>query len=94
MLARVAPSPVVELNRAVAVAEASGPEAGLAIVDAIAASDDGPLDGLHLFHATRAELLRRVGRTADARAALGQARALARTAAERELLTRRLRDIG
>ncbi len=94
VLAQVAPSPVVELNRAVAVAEASGPEAALAIVDAIAGSDDRPLDGLHLFHATRAEMLRRVGRTAEARAALGQARALARTAAERALLTRRLRDIG
>jgi RNA polymerase sigma-70 factor (ECF subfamily) len=93
VLARVAPSPVVELNRAVAVAEASGPEAGLAIVDAIAGPDDSPLDGLHLFHATRAELLRRMGRTVEARAALERAQSLARTDAERALLTRRLTDI-
>ena len=92
VLARVAPSPVVELNRAVAVAEARGPEAALAVLDAIA--DDGPLDGMHLFHATRAEMLRRVGRTAEARVALERARGLARTAAEQTLLARRLDDIG
>ena len=92
VLARVAPSPVVELNRAVAVAEARGPKAALAVLDAIA--DDGPLDGMHLFHATRAEMLRRVGRTAEARVALERARGLARTAAEQTLLARRLDDIG
>ena len=70
------PGPVVALNRAVAVAEVEGPEAALAIVDRLA------LDDHHLFHAIRADLLRRVGRTDDA--ALAYAAAIARTANERE----------
>ena len=61
-LAAIDPSPIVALNRAIAVAERDGPEAGVTAVDALAES----LDGYHAFHATRAELLRRLGRTADA----------------------------
>jgi RNA polymerase sigma-70 factor (ECF subfamily) len=87
-LALVAPAPVVELNRAVAVAEAQGPAAGLAIVDALVAAGD--LDGLHLLHATRGELLRRLDRVGEARLELEQAVALARTTAERQLLSERL----
>jgi RNA polymerase sigma-70 factor (ECF subfamily) len=88
VLAQVAPSPVVTLNRAVAVAEACGPEAAMAILDELAAA--GVLDEQHLFHATRGELLRRLGRTDDARSAFERAHALARTTAERSLLVRRL----
>jgi RNA polymerase sigma-70 factor (ECF subfamily) len=88
VLTRVAPSPVVSLNRAVAVAEACGPEAAMAILDELSAA--GVLDEQHLFHAARGEMLRRVGRTTDARAAFERARALARTTAERALLDRRL----
>lgn len=86
VLDRVAPSPVVTLNRAVAVAEACGPEAAMAVLDELG----GVLDEQHLFHATRGELLRRLGRTTEARAALERARTLARTTAERALLARRL----
>jgi RNA polymerase sigma-70 factor (ECF subfamily) len=86
-LARVTDSPVVELSRAVAVAEAQGPEAGLAIVDRLA------LDDYHYLHATRAELLRRLGRTTEARAALGRALALVHDDAERRLLERRLAEL-
>ena len=85
-LARLTGSPVVELNRAVAVAEADGPEAGLAIVDGL------ELDGYRYLHATRGELLRRLGRTAEARAAYERALALARDDAERRLLERRVSE--
>jgi RNA polymerase sigma-70 factor (ECF subfamily) len=85
LLRRVAPGPVVELNRAVAVAMASGPEAGLALLDTI----DG-LDGYHLLHATRAELLSRAGRGAEeAAVSLRRALELAPTEAERRLLSDR-----
>src|SRR5438093_954226 len=67
VLERVQPSPVVSLNRAVAIAMVDGPDPALALVDALAASGD--LDGYHLFHATRADLLRRLGRTTDAASA-------------------------
>ena len=82
-LLALAPSPVVALNRAVAVAEVEGPEAALALVDGL------DLDGYHLFHAIRADLLRRLGR--DAEAALAYEAAIARTgnAAERAFLERR-----
>jgi RNA polymerase sigma-70 factor, ECF subfamily len=83
-LARVTGSPVVELNRAVAVAEAEGPEAGLRIVDGL------DLDGYHYLHATRGELLRRLGRDREARTALARALELARDEPERRLLERRL----
>lgn len=87
-LGRLAPSPVVELNRAVAVAMADGLAAGLALVDELAAS--GRLDGYHLLPATRADLLRRAGRTAEARAAYEQALRLAASDADRRYLTGRL----
>jgi RNA polymerase sigma-70 factor, ECF subfamily len=91
VLARRAPSPVVELNRAVAVAFAEGPAAGLAVIDAVA--DDPRLARTHRLPATRADLLRRLGRTDEAaehyRAALG----LVRTAAEQSFLERRLAEV-
>ena len=88
-LGRLAPSPVVELNRAVAVAMAEGVPAGLALVDDLAAS--GRLDGYHLLPATRADLLRRDGRLAEAREAYEQALELAPTEAERRYLSDRLK---
>jgi RNA polymerase sigma-70 factor, ECF subfamily len=83
-LSRLTDSPVVELNRAVAVAEASGPEAGLAIVDGL------PLDDYRYLHATRGELLRRLGRTGEAATAYRRALDLTDDPAERRLLERRL----
>jgi len=90
-LTRLAPSPVVDLNRAVAVAMADGIPAGLALVDEIAAS--GRLDRYHLLPATRADLLRRDGRGSEAKAAYEQALRLAPTEAERRYLTGRLREL-
>ena len=90
-LARLAPSPVVDLNHAVAVAMADGIRAGLALVDEITAS--GRLDRYHLLPATRADLLRRDGRAAEARAAYEQALQLAPTEAERRYLSSRLREL-
>jgi RNA polymerase sigma-70 factor (ECF subfamily) len=90
-LSRLAPSPVVELNRAVAVAMADGIPAGLALVDELTAS--GRLDGYHLLPATRADLLRRDGRAAEAKAAYEEALKLAQTEAERRYLTSRLREL-
>jgi RNA polymerase sigma-70 factor (ECF subfamily) len=87
-LARLTDSPVVELNRAVAVAEAEGPAAGLRIVDRLA------LDDFRYLHATRAELLRRLGRIDEARAAYGRALELVHDDAERRLLERRLADLA
>jgi RNA polymerase sigma factor (sigma-70 family) len=83
-LARLTASPVVELNRAIAVAETEGPDAGLEIIDQI------PLDNLHYLHAARGELLRRAGRIAEARAAYQRALALVHDDAESRLLQRRL----
>jgi RNA polymerase sigma-70 factor, ECF subfamily len=91
-LRRMSPSPVVELNRAVAIAMAHGPEQGLALVEELAAG--GALDGYHLFHATRADLLRRLGRNAEAAAAYRQALELTGNPAERSFLTRRLAEVG
>ncbi|HEX3712662.1 MAG TPA: sigma-70 family RNA polymerase sigma factor [Trebonia sp.] len=79
----LSPTPVIALNRAIALAEADGPAAALASVDALA------LDGYHLYHATRADLLRRLGRDAAAAAAYDQAIALAENKAERAFLTAR-----
>lgn len=90
-LGRLAPSPVVELNRAVAVAMAAGPAAGLALVDAVSAS--GLPEGYHLLPATRADLLRRLGRTAEAVDAYRQALDLAPTGTERRYLRRRLAEV-
>jgi RNA polymerase sigma-70 factor (ECF subfamily) len=82
-LMAIAPSPVVALNRAVAVAEVDGPAAALALVDAL------DLGGFHLFHAIRADLLRRLGRRAEAASAYEAAIELAENAAERAFLQRR-----
>ena len=86
-LARLTDSPVVELSRAVAVAEAHGPEAGLDIVDRLDLGD------YRYLHATRGDLLRRLGRTAESRAAYERALALAGSGAERRLLERRLTEL-
>jgi RNA polymerase sigma-70 factor (ECF subfamily) len=91
-LARMVPSPVVELNRAVAIGMADGPEAGLALVDALARTD--ALRDYHLLPATRADLLRRAGRTAEAVAAYRDALERAGTDAERRYLERRLAEIS
>ncbi len=91
VLAVVAPGPVVELNRAVAVALADGPAEGLVLVEGLGA--DGALADYHLFHATRADLLRRVGRRADAAAAYERALALTTNDAERAFLARRLGEV-
>jgi RNA polymerase sigma-70 factor (ECF subfamily) len=85
------PSPVVELNRAVAVAMADGPEAGLALLVAIEAT--GSLDGYYLLAATRADFLRRLGRPLDAADAYRQALELVTTEAERRFLQARLNEM-
>jgi RNA polymerase sigma-70 factor (ECF subfamily) len=87
-LARVAPSPVVELNRAIALAEARGPEAGLNLLDRL------ELEDLHYLHAARGELLRRLARLEEAREAYGRALALVSRDAERRLLERRLAELS
>jgi len=84
-------SPVVALNRAVAVAMRDGPAAGLTLVDAILAR--GELGDYHLAHASRADLCRRLGRTADARGAYERALALTTQASERRFLARRLAEL-
>ena len=87
-LSRLTGSPVVELNRAVAVAETDGPEAALAIVDRL------ELDDYRYLHSTRGELLRRLGREDDARDAYRRALELVHDDAERRLLERRLAELG
>jgi RNA polymerase sigma-70 factor, ECF subfamily len=87
-LSRLTDSPVVDLNRAVAVAEAQGPQAGLDIVDRLG------LEDYRYLHSTRAELLRRLGRTAEAGEAYRRALALVHDDAERRLLERRLAELG
>jgi RNA polymerase sigma-70 factor (ECF subfamily) len=87
-LLRMVPSPVVELNRAVAVGMAEGPDAGLRLVDALDRS--GALTGYHLLPATRADLLRRLGRATEAADAYRAALALSATEAEQRYLSRRL----
>jgi RNA polymerase sigma-70 factor (ECF subfamily) len=91
LLGDVARSPVVELNRAVAVAMADGPAAGLAIVDRIAAT--GQLDDYPYLHSTRADLLRRLERAADARVSYRRALELTANAPERAFLERRLTEL-
>jgi RNA polymerase sigma-70 factor (ECF subfamily) len=86
------PSPVVALNRAVAVAMRDGPAAGLALVDALLAT--GALDGYHLAHAARADLCRRLGRTAEARDAYRRVLGMVKQAPERRLVERRLAELG
>jgi RNA polymerase sigma-70 factor (ECF subfamily) len=87
-LLRVAPGPVVALNRAVAIAEVEGPAAGLTLVDAL------DLDGYHLYHAVRADLLRRLGRDEDAARAYDAAIARCGNEIERAFLTTRRRALG
>lgn len=88
-LVELVPSPVVELNRAVAIAMADGPERGLALVERLADA----LDGYHLFHSARGDLLRRLGRRADAVEAYRRALELVRSPAERSFLERRVREL-
>ena len=92
LLLGLTPTPVVELNRAVAIAMARGPEDGLALVDQLGPSD--LLQGYYLLHATRADLLRRLERPAEAAAAYRQALALVGSDAERRFLTRRLAEVS
>jgi RNA polymerase sigma-70 factor (ECF subfamily) len=87
-LLALAPTPVVALNRAVALAEVAGPRAALEVVDAL------DLDAYHLFHATRADLLTRLGRAEEAADALEKAVGLTANEAERQLLRRRLAALG
>ena len=87
-LAQRTGSPVVGLNRAVAIAELDGPGAALALLDSLA------LDGYRYYHSTRAELLRRAGRTGDARVAYARALELAETGPERQFLARRLEELA
>ncbi|MFF0304253.1 RNA polymerase sigma factor [Streptomyces sp. NPDC004562] len=89
-LMAVAPSPVVALNRAVAVAETEGPALALALVDSL----EPDLDGYRVLHAVRADLLRRLGRTAEAALAYERAVELSESPAERAHLTRRRREIA
>ncbi len=92
VLVRADPSPVVELNRAVAVAMRDGPLAGLALIDAILARGD--LRDYHLAHSARADLCRRLGRTAEARASYERALGLTRQEPERRFLERRLSELA
>ncbi len=87
-LVRLTRSAVVELNRAIAVAEADGPEAGLALVERL------DLDGYQYFHSTRADLLRRLGRADEARREYERALELADSEPERRFLRRRLAEVG
>ena len=91
VLERVQPSPIVSLNRAVAVAMVEGPQPALAIVDSLAASGD--LNGYHLLHAARADLLRRAGAPAEAAESYARALALVTNGSERRFLERRLREV-
>ena len=91
VLLRANPSPVIELNRAAAVAMRDGPEHGLTLIDAILAR--GKLEEYHLAHAARADLLRRLGRKPEARSAYERALALAVEEPERRLIERRLKEL-
>jgi RNA polymerase sigma-70 factor (ECF subfamily) len=92
LLARAEPSPVVELNRAVAVAMRDGPEAGLALIDGLLAR--GALADYRLAHSARADLCRRLGRTAEARTSYERALSLTRQEPERRFLANRLRQLA
>jgi RNA polymerase sigma-70 factor, ECF subfamily len=90
-LVRIQPSPVVELNRAVAIAMRDGPEAGLAHIDAVL--EHGELANYYLAHSARADMYRRLGRTAEARASYEKALALTQQEPERQFLARRLEEL-
>jgi RNA polymerase sigma-70 factor (ECF subfamily) len=92
LLTQADPSPVVKLNRAVALAMRDGPSAGLTVVEAILVRGD--LEEYHLAHSARADLCRRLGRTAEARASYKRALELARQEPERRFLQRRLRELN
>jgi RNA polymerase sigma-70 factor (ECF subfamily) len=91
LLARAAPSPVIELNRAVAIAMRDGPAAGLEHIDAILAR--GELGNYHLIHSARAELCRRLGKADEARVSYERALALTRQAPERRFIEGRLQQL-
>ena len=91
VLARAEPSPVIKLNRAVAIAMRDGPEAGLALIDAIFSR--GELTDYHLAHSVHADLCRRLGRHAEARLSYERALELTRQEPERRFLEKRLREL-
>jgi RNA polymerase sigma-70 factor (ECF subfamily) len=90
-LVRIQPSPVVELNRAVAIAMRDGPEVGLALIDAVLAH--GELSNYYLAHSARADMYRRLGRTAEARSSYEKALELTQQEAERRFLEERIRQL-
>jgi RNA polymerase sigma-70 factor (ECF subfamily) len=91
-LLRISPSPVIELNRAVALAMRDGPQAGLSLIEALL--ERGELADYHLAHAAQADLYRRLGRSGEARAAYRRALKLARQGPDRQFLQRRLDQLG
>jgi len=90
-LLRIQPSPVVQLNRAVAIAMCEGPEAGLAHIDAVL--EHGELANYYLAHSARADMYRRLGRTAEARSSYEKALALTQQEPERQFLQERIRQL-
>jgi RNA polymerase sigma-70 factor (ECF subfamily) len=92
-LLQIQPSPVVELNRAVAVAMCDGPEHGLHLIDDLLARKNGELANYYLAHSARADMYRRLGRTAEARASYEKALALTQQEPERRFLTKRLQEL-
>ena len=95
-LLRIHPSPVVQLNRAVAIAMRDGPEAGLAQIDAVlgdSSGKQGELANYYLAHSARADMYRRLGRTAEARASYEKALALTQQEPERQFLQERIRQL-
>jgi RNA polymerase sigma-70 factor (ECF subfamily) len=91
LLLRIHPSPIIELNRAIAIAMYQGPEAGLRQIDAIL--ERGDLTGYHLAHSARAELCRKTGRTKEARASWERALILAQQGPERRFIQRKLGEL-
>jgi RNA polymerase sigma-70 factor, ECF subfamily len=90
-LAQIQPSPVVELNRAVAIAMCEGPEAGLTLIESLLAR--GEMANYHLAHSARADLCRRLGRNAEARSSYQKALTLTQQEPERRFLEERLRHL-
>jgi RNA polymerase sigma-70 factor, ECF subfamily len=90
-LAQIQPSPVVELNQAVAIAMCDGPEAGLTLIESLLAR--GEMANYHLAHSARADLCRRLGRTAEARSSYQKALTLTQQEPERRFLEERLRRL-
>jgi RNA polymerase sigma-70 factor (ECF subfamily) len=90
-LVRIQPSPIVELNRAVAIAMRDGPEVGLGLIDAVLAH--GELANYYLAHSARADMCRRLGRTAEARSSYERALALTQQEPERQFLQERIRQL-